>query len=68
LGDPGADGTVILKLILRKDDIRIWTGFIWRWVEPVAGSSERINGTSCSIEVGKVLETLVTVNFSRNVS
>jgi len=27
------DGKVISKLILQKYDGRVWTGFIWFWVE-----------------------------------
>jgi hypothetical protein len=29
LGDLGVDGTVALKLILKEEDIRLRTGFIW---------------------------------------
>jgi len=27
--DPGIHGRIILKSILRKQDIRVWTSFIW---------------------------------------
>ena len=29
LEDPGVDGRIILKLILRKWDVRTWTGSLW---------------------------------------
>ena len=29
LEDPGVDGKIILKWILRKLDVRAWTGSIW---------------------------------------
>jgi len=29
LGDPSADGRIILRCIIRKWDVGIWTGFIW---------------------------------------
>ena len=29
LGDPGVDGRIILRWILRKWDVRAWTGLIW---------------------------------------
>jgi hypothetical protein len=30
LEDLGIDGTIILKLILEKKDVRVWTEFVWR--------------------------------------
>ena len=29
LGDPGVDGRIILRWILRKWDVGVWTGSIW---------------------------------------
>jgi hypothetical protein len=29
LGDPDIDGRIILKLILEKYGVRVWTGFKW---------------------------------------
>ena len=29
LGDPGADGRIILKLIFKKWDVGVWTGSSW---------------------------------------
>jgi len=32
LGDPGVDGRIILRWILRKWDVEVWTGSSWlRW-------------------------------------
>jgi len=28
-GDRGADGRIILKFILKKQHMGVWTGFIW---------------------------------------
>ena len=30
LGDPDVDGRIILRLIFRKWDVRVWTGSSWR--------------------------------------
>jgi len=29
LGDPDVDGRIILRLIFRKWDVRVWTGSSW---------------------------------------
>jgi hypothetical protein len=29
LGKPRRDGRIILKLFLKKPNLRLWTGFIW---------------------------------------
>jgi hypothetical protein len=29
LGDPGVDGSIILRRIFRKWDVGVWTGSIW---------------------------------------
>jgi hypothetical protein len=29
LEDPGIDGKIVLKYILNKYSVRMWTGFIW---------------------------------------
>jgi hypothetical protein len=44
LEDISTDGRIILKWILNKWRIRIWTEFIWSGWKPVAGSCE------CAIE------------------
>jgi len=34
LGDLGVDGRIIVNWILKKWDVRLWTGFIWRRTGP----------------------------------
>jgi hypothetical protein len=29
LEDPGVDGTIILRWIFRKSDVKTWTGLMW---------------------------------------
>jgi hypothetical protein len=29
LGDLRIDGRILLKLIFKKRDVRVWTGFVW---------------------------------------
>jgi hypothetical protein len=31
--DLGVDGRIILKWLLHKTGRRMWTGFIWLWIE-----------------------------------
>ena len=33
LGDPGVDGKIILRWILRKWDVGVWTGSSWLRIE-----------------------------------
>jgi hypothetical protein len=35
--DPGVDGRIILRWILRKWDVEIWTGLGWVRIETVGG-------------------------------
>jgi len=37
LEDPGVDARIILKWILRKWDVGIWTGSSWLRIETVGG-------------------------------
>jgi hypothetical protein len=32
LGDPGVDGSIILRWIIRKCDMGVWVGSIWLWI------------------------------------
>jgi len=32
LGDPGVDGSIILRWIFRKWDVVVWTGSSWHWI------------------------------------
>jgi hypothetical protein len=29
LGNPGVEESVLLRLMVEKQDMRVWTGFIW---------------------------------------
>ena len=37
LGDPGVDGRVVLRLIFRKWDVRVWNGLTWLRIVSGAG-------------------------------
>jgi len=37
LGDPGVHGRVILRRILRKWDVGVWTGLSWFWIGTAGG-------------------------------
>jgi hypothetical protein len=37
LGDPGVDGRIILRWIIRKWDVGLWTGLSWRRIETGGG-------------------------------
>jgi hypothetical protein len=37
LGDPGVDGRIILKRILRKWNVGVWTGLSWLRIETGCG-------------------------------
>jgi hypothetical protein len=53
-GDPGIDGRIILRWILRKWDVGVWTGLGWLRID-VVGTCECINETSGSIKCGEFL-------------
>jgi hypothetical protein len=53
-GDLGVDGR-ILKFILKKQDFRMFTGFIWLMISPRGGLFEHGNESSGSIKCGCVL-------------
>jgi len=37
LEDPSEDGMIILRWILRKWNVRVWTGPMWLWIGTVGG-------------------------------
>jgi len=37
LENPGVDGRIILRWILRKSDVGVWTGLIWLRIRTVGG-------------------------------
>jgi hypothetical protein len=51
------DGWIILKRILRKQGVRLWTEFMWPKISPTASFCEYNNKPSSSIKGGKSLET-----------
>jgi hypothetical protein len=56
LGDLGVDGKIILKRILGKQDVRMWTAFIWLKMDPLAGCWEYGNKYSSYIKRGEFLD------------
>ena len=43
LKDKGVDGRILLKWILKKEDRRMWTDFVWRLIGNLPVSFERSN-------------------------
>src|SRR5215510_5829237 len=37
-GDPGIDGRIILRLIFRKWDVGVWTGFSWLRIQALVNA------------------------------
>jgi len=56
LGDPGIDGQMIIRWILRKMDVVEWTGSSWLRIGTVAGTCEHGKEPSDSIKCGEFLE------------
>jgi hypothetical protein len=59
-GDPGVDGRIIIKRILKKWDVGVWTGLIWLRIDQLAGTCECGNETSGFIKCGEFLGWLQT--------
>lgn len=58
--DTDTDGTIMLKWMLKKGGLRVWSRFIcFKW-SPMAGSCEY--GIEC---LGSVISSWVTINFTR---
>jgi len=56
LGDPGADGRIILRWIFRKWDVEVWTGSSWLRIGTGGGHCECGNEPSGSIKCGEFLD------------
>ena len=52
LGDPGIDGRIILRWILRKWNVGAWTGSSWLRIRTGECGSEYL----CSIKCGEFLD------------
>jgi len=62
----GVSGRIILKCILDKYGIKVWTGFGWSNTRSVASFCEHCDETFGSIKTGSLLTSCVTVGFARN--
>ena len=56
LRDPGIDGRIILRWILRKRDVGVWTESSWFRIRQVAGTCECGNEPLGSIKCGEFLD------------
>jgi hypothetical protein len=56
LVDPAIEGRTLLRWILRKWNIRAWTGSMWLRIGTVAGTHECSNEPSGSIKCGQFLD------------
>jgi hypothetical protein len=56
LGHLDEDGRIILKWILRKLGVRVWSGFVWLRIRFIGGFCEHGNETSGSVKGGEFLD------------
>jgi hypothetical protein len=56
LEDPGVDGRIILRWILRKWSVEVWAGSSWLSIETVGGTCECGNELSGSIKCREFLD------------
>jgi hypothetical protein len=56
LGDPGMDGRIILRWILWKWDVGVWTGSNWLKIGTNGGTCDCGNKFSGSIKCGEFLD------------
>jgi len=56
LGDPGLDGRITLRWILRKWDVGMWTGSSWLKIGTGGGHVECGNEPLGSIKCGEFLD------------
>jgi hypothetical protein len=54
-GDQGVDGRILLPWILRKQEVRMWTGFIWLGIGRVVSSVKHGIEPLSSIKGGEFL-------------
>jgi hypothetical protein len=66
LEDEGVDGRIILKLTLKDQDMKAWTGFLWLSIEKIGGYSEHVNGPTNSTNAGS-LTSWVTISFPKKI-
>jgi len=55
-GDPGIDGWIILRWIIRKLDVAVWAGSSWLMIGISGGTCECGNEPSGSIKSWKFLD------------
>jgi hypothetical protein len=55
LENPGVDGTIILRKIFKKWDVRAWTGSTWLRIGTGAGTCKRSNEPWVSIKCEEYL-------------
>jgi hypothetical protein len=69
LEDLGVDVKIILKCILKEQDVWVWTGFSWFKIRSVTGSCEHFNEPLTSIK-GRVflLDQMNNYHLLKNVS
>jgi len=58
LEDPGIDGKIILRWIIRKWDVGAWTGLIWLRIGPGGDTCKCGNEPLGSIKCGEFLDWL----------
>jgi hypothetical protein len=65
LEDPGVDGRIILRWLLRKWGVMAWTESIWLRTGPGGSTCECGNEPSGTIKCGEFLTSCKPVIFSR---
>jgi hypothetical protein len=56
MGSVGIDGEDNIKMILKMQNVEMWTGFIWLNLDPVAGSCVQDSEPFISINDGEFLD------------
>jgi hypothetical protein len=60
LGDPAADGRIILRWTFKKWDVGVWTGSSWLRIGTGESTCECVNEPSGFIKCGEFLDWLKT--------